>query len=1207
MASNFTFLQKEKNFTSFAPLMLHAERAMSISPILAATQARSALEVTVKWLYRAMGIRQPIIYSEGRNKKYSPMLSDLLKDSEFRAEVTDDNIYEMMWAITKIGNKAVHTGSATQAEAMLSLKQLLQVGNWVDYLYGEDDDYIETRAFDESLVPTPDSIGELSKTEQNKLEALERRLAKNNAELLKQEDELAKMQTKLAKHKQELADKDAEIAALHRKLAPQKNKNTSQRQFSLDNATEAATRKYLIDVALEEAGWHLGKNMEIEVHVTGMPISERNPNGNGYCDYVLYDESHVPLAVVEAKRTCVSVEDGKVQVKEYAECLTKQSGRKPLVFVSNGYECEYLDELSGYPWRKVSGFFTKDELQRRIRQRNRKPLTEIEPKGDIAGRPYQLHAVRAFAEKADENRRKFLIVQATGTGKTRVSASISDIMLRSDWAYRILFLADRNPLVKQGKNRYTEIFGNTYPLCNLVLANKDKKSEMAESPENSRIIFSTYPTMLNSIDSRRKADGSRLFTPGYFDLIILDESHRSIYNKYQDIFNYFDAMLLGLTATPKEDTDHNTYKFFGLEDGEPTDNYDYKDAVAQGYLVDYEAIQCTTRLMKEGLKYKDLSPEDKEEYERTFGDDEDDVEGSDLCKKDIRPEAFNKTVFNEATIKLVLQKLMDEGIKVEDGDKIGKTIIFAKNHRHAEAIVDIFNEMYPEYGADFMQIIDYRVVNSDDLIDKLDNPKLEPQIAVSVDKLDTGIDIAGIVNLVFFKVVHSYSKFWQMIGRGTRKCPDLFGKGKDKDKFRIFDWGWNFDFFSLPENRGKESGSTESISSLIYALKADVVSILYESGKMENILPADDNEMTALAAADSKDDTYKTTTEPDEQNIYRHFVYDLYKGVAGLNFNSYRVQMRKKAVSKYNDLGVLASLKREEAAEIRRELSPLMGNVDDDAMATRRFDYMMLAVLLDSLMKKTSSSRVNNVINTVKKLQDPRYYTIKEIQIEKPFIDRVTQADFWENISLGRIEAVRRRLREIVKYIEVEQQPIYYTNFTDELTDENTAPHIEPVVVSTSYREKVESYLREHKDQLAVHKLHTNLKLTTVELKELERILWQELGTEEEYYRFYHDLPVQKMVRKIVGVDIQAVESQFSKFLQSNRLNTRQMHFLRTIIDYIVKNGYIDNLQETLGKAPFNEFGDVIDLFGDSQDSEEDIMDIMAKVKEINNNAIDIA
>ena len=429
MASNFTFLQKEKNFTSFAPLMLQAERAMSISPMLAATQARAALEVAVKWLYGATGIRRPVIYGES-GKEYSPKLSDLLKDRDFRAEVTDINIYEMMWAITKIGNKAVHTGAATRDEGMLALKQLLQVGNWIDYLYGEDDDYVETRPFDESLVPLPGSAGELSKTQQDKLAALERRLSKNNAEMLKQEEELAKVQTKLAKHKQELEDKDAEIAALRRELAQQKGKNTSQRHYSLDKATEAATRKYLIDGALEEAGWHLGVNMEIEVKVSGMPVSERNPHGNGYCDYVLYDDSHVPLAVVEAKRTSVSAEVGKVQARQYAQCLTDQYGRRPLLFVSNGYECEYLDEPSGYPWRKVSGFFTKDELERRMRQRNRKPLTEIKPKSDIAGRPYQLHAVRSFAESADEKRRKFLIVQATGTGKIRVSADISDIMAK---------------------------------------------------------------------------------------------------------------------------------------------------------------------------------------------------------------------------------------------------------------------------------------------------------------------------------------------------------------------------------------------------------------------------------------------------------------------------------------------------------------------------------------------------------------------------------------------------------------------------------------------------------------------------------------------------------------------------------------------------------------------------------------------------------
>lgn len=840
-----------------------------------------------------------------------------------------------------------------------------------------------------------------------------------------------------------------------------------------------------------------------------------------------------------------------------------------------------------------------------MRQRNRQPLTSVHPKNEIAGRPYQLHAIQSVAEAADKKIRKFLIVQATGTGKTRVSAGISDIMLRSDWAYRILFLADRNPLVRQGKSSYTDIFGNTYPLCNLVLANKDKKSEMAENPENSRIIFSTYPTMLNSIDSRRKDDGSRLFTPGYFDLIILDESHRSIYNKYQDIFAYFDAMLLGLTATPKADMDHDTYGFFDLPQGEPTDNYDYRDAVEQGYLVDYEAVDCSTRLLTEGLKYNELSPEDKEEYERTFGDEADD--GTNTNKKDIRPELFNKTVFNAPTIDKVLQRLMSDGIYVEDEDKLGKTIIFAKNHTHAEAIVERFHKLYPEYGDSFIQIIDYRIPYADDLILEFGTPEKMPQIAVSVDKLDTGIDIPPIVNLVFFKVVQSYSKFWQMIGRGTRKCKDLLGKGKDKEKFRIFDWGGNFAFFSMPEHRGSEPGATPSISSRIFALKADVVSILHESGKVKDVSADEGTSFEEWMAAESENGEYTVDSEPDEQTVYRRFVYELYQGVSGLNFESYRVKMRQKVVRKYLDIRVLASLNRDEANEVKKEVSPLMGNTNNDALATRRFDHMMLAVLLDSLLQRDSVFHVDSVIKTVKKLQSPRYNNIPEVRAVRPYIDRVATEAFWENIPLGRIEAVRRKLRDIVKYIEVEEQPIYYTNFTDDELAGKPAPHIEPVVVSESYKEKAESYLREHKDQLAIHKLYTNLKLTAVELRELERILWQDLGSEEDYRKVYHDLPVQKMVRKIVGVDIRTVEGLFSKFLQSNRLNTKQMDFLRTVINYIVKNGYIDNMQETLGREPFNKFGDVVDLFGGSQDSEDDILSIMDTVKEITNNAMDIA
>lgn len=1204
MTSNFSFLQKEKNFRTFAPLMLQAERAMSISPMLAATQARAALEVTVKWLYRMMGICQPVIYGDN-GREYNPKLSDLLKDREFRAEVTDRDVYEQMWAITKIGNKAVHTGQATQAEGMLVLKQLLQVGNWVDYLYGEDDDYVDQRAFDESLVPSPDSSTELSRTEQQKLARLERSLAKTSEQILQQETELAKIQTKVRKQEQELSDRDAEIESLRRELAKQKNQNESQRQYRLDKATEAETRKYLIDGALAEVGWHFGENMEAEVPVQGMPINARSPEGKGYCDYVLYDAAHEPLAVVEAKRTSVSVENGSAQAKLYADCLEKACGRRPIILLSNGYDFCYLDDRSGYPRRRVSGFFTPEELRRRIHQRERQSLAKVNPRAGIADRPYQLHAIQSVAEAADKKRRKFLLVQATGTGKTRVSAAISDLMLRSDWAYRILFLADRNPLVQQGKSSYTDILGKTYPLCNLVLANKDKKSAMAENPENSRIIFSTYPTMLNSIDSRRKEDGSRLFTPGYFDLIILDESHRSIYNKYQDIFSYFDAMLLGLTATPKSDMDHDTYGFFDLPKGEPTDNYDYRDAVEQGYLVDYEAMDCSTRLMKEGLKYNELSPEDRAEYERTFGDDETDGVGSH--KKDIRPEVFNKTVFNAPTIDKVLKRLMADGIYVEDGDKLGKTIIFAKNHTHAEAIVERFHALYPEYGDAFIQTIDYRIPYADDLILEFGTPEKMPQIAVSVDKLDTGIDIPPVVNLVFFKVMQSYSKFWQMIGRGTRKCKDLLGKGKDKEAFRIFDWGGNFTFFSMPEHRGSEPGAIPSISSRVFALKADVVSLLYASGKVKKVLEQNATDGAKWAVAEPHDRYDIESAEPDEQNVYQNFVYDLYQGVSGLNSESYRVKMRQRVVSKYRNIAVLASLDKEEATEVGREVAPLIGNAEQDALVTRRFDHLMLAVMLDSLTQRNDSLHVASVIKTAGKLRSPRYQNIPEVRAAKACIDRVMDQSFWEHITLGRIEAVRRKLRDIVKYIEVEEQPIYYTCFSDEELEVKPAFHTEPVVVSESYQEKAESYLWEHKDQLAIHKLYTNMKLTAMELKELERILWQELGTEDDYRKVYHDLPVQKMVRKIVGVDMQTVECMFSKFLQSNRLNTKQMDFLRTIINYIVKNGYIDNMQETLGREPFNQFGDVIDLFGSSQDGENYIRMIMATVREITNNAMDIA
>lgn len=419
MESNFAFLIKEKDFQEFAPLCVQAEEAMAISPVLASTMARSALERMVHWLYGAMDLRAPISYGEN-GKEYAPTLASMLKNPAFRAEVTERPIYEAMWAVVKLGNTAVHGATTTEAEGFLSLKNLLQVANWMDYLYGTDDDYQESRFFDRTAVPRP---GEVSTADRKRLSELEASLRAKEAEEAKREEALSRMETRLGEQAEslaakeaalqerdtKLAEKDAELARLRAELAARSQEHRVERVFRIDGATEAETRAYLIDEALREAGWSRGRNLDVEVPV-GIA------GGEGYADYVLYDDARRPVALVEAKRTSVDAQTGAVQAREYAEGFQRTYGRLPLIFLANGYETWYIDPAAKAPRRRVAGFFTPEEAARRLAARNRKALATFPPRAAIANRPYQLQAVQRVAEAADAGRRRFLLVLATGIG-----------------------------------------------------------------------------------------------------------------------------------------------------------------------------------------------------------------------------------------------------------------------------------------------------------------------------------------------------------------------------------------------------------------------------------------------------------------------------------------------------------------------------------------------------------------------------------------------------------------------------------------------------------------------------------------------------------------------------------------------------------------------------------------------------------------------
>lgn len=747
---NFDYLKEEKRFDTFSNVAIAAEKVLYIDPGLCVMNCRRAMEFAIKWMYSV---------DASLTKPYQENLISLMNTEEFK-DIIDEDLFKRMDFIRKIGNEGTHNArKITEEQAMLCLENLHIFFDFVSYCYA--DNYVE-QSFNRSLMTKE---VELPKTPEISNIDLDKLIAEN--------------------------------ASLRASLTEQREEKIQSYVTKPLELSEYSTRKIYIDAMLLDAGWREGSDWLNEVKLKGLPTK----SGEGFADYVLYDSVNRPIAVVEAKRTCVDVVAGRKQASDYADAIEKETGRRPCIFLTNGFETRIID--GKYPERKVASVYSKEDLEKMFNLRKmRTSLENVVIDKNIAGRYYQEAAIKAVCNAFDrKNRRKALLVMATGSGKTRTVIELCHVLLDAGWIKNILFLADRITLVRQAKRA----FQTNYPNLSLTNLCEDKENY------NAHCVFSTYQTMMNCIDSVKDED-RKLFTCGHFDLVVCDEAHRSIYNKYKNIFTYFDAPLVGLTATPKNDIDKNTYERFDLEQGVPTYGYELAEAVKDGYLVDFLSVETKLKFIEDGIVYADLSDEDKAIYENTF-----EMEDGSLPES-ISSSALNDWIFNTDTIRQALDTFMENGIKIDYGQKIGKSIIFAKNHAHAEKILEIFNKEYPHL-IDHAQVIDNRIKNAQNIIDEFSDANKLPQIAISVDMLDTGIDVPEVVNLVFFKKVMSYAKFWQMIGRGTRLCSGLID-GVDKSKFYIFDFCGNFDFFRI--NKGKAAANDTSIQSAIFSLKFEI-------------------------------------------------------------------------------------------------------------------------------------------------------------------------------------------------------------------------------------------------------------------------------------------------------------------------------------------------------------------------------------------------
>ena len=1094
MTTNFDYLKNEPRFSTFADIAISAEKIILMDSEASIMNSRRAMEYAIKWMYSV---------DSDLEMPYQDNLQSLMNAEDYR-QIVGQDLWRRMDYIRRCGNTVAHGGRKLgRDEAILCLENLSIYLDFIAYCYSDN---YEEHPFDKGLIEK--RIEDIKKSK-------EKAAAKN--------EELRQEQQRIAKQEVDLKKLIEENASLKEELSARRQEQQETYVPKPLDLSEYKTRKLYIDSMLTDAGWIEGKNWINEVELPGMP----NKSEVGYADYVLYDDTHKPLAVIEAKRTCVDVAKGRQQAKLYADIIEQKYKRRPVIFLTNGFETRIID--GQYPERKCSCIYSKRDLEKWFNLLTmRTSLRNVMVNKDIAGRYYQEAAIKAVCNAFDEkNRRKALIVMATGSGKTRTVIALCDVLLKNGWVKNILFLADRNSLVTQAKRSFVNLLPNLS--CTNLVEEKDNYS--------AHCVFSTYQTMMNCIDSVTDKEG-KLFTSGHFDLLICDEAHRSIYNKYKDIFNYFDAPLVGLTATPKDEIDKNTYSVFELENGVPTYGYDLAQAVKDGYLVDYVSVESKFKFIEQGIVYDDLSDEDKEAYEDTFTDENGDLPES------IGSSALNTWIFNEDTIKKILHILMDNGMKIDYGQKIGKTIIFAKNHLHAEKILEVFNKEYPHLP-DYAKVIDNYMTYAQSAIDEFSDPKKMPQIAISVDMLDTGIDVPEVLNLVFFKKVMSKAKFWQMIGRGTRLCPGLMD-GEDKQKFYIFDFCGNFEFFRM--NKGKATANMIALQGAIFSLKFEIAyKLQHYEHQIERLM------------------------------LYRNaLVKYMSEKVGELPRDNFAVRQHLKYVDIYSSEDNYNALTFEDTLIVKEEIAPLI-LPDGDEVNAVRFDALLYGIELAFLLGKKYRRARTDLYKKVEGIAEVA--NIPEIQAQSDLIDKILNTDYIDTAGIEDFEEIRERLRDLMKYIP-KRQIRYDTNFEDDLLSEDWNDSELENDELKNYKAKAEYYIRQHQDNIVISKLKKNEPLTTNDIEALEKILWSEVGTKQDYEREYGTKPLGELVREIVGLDMNAAKEAFSEFLDGANLDSRQIYFVNQIVEYIVHNGMMKDLS-VLQESPFTDQGSIVEIFTD--------------------------
>jgi type I restriction enzyme R subunit len=1107
-SGNFEFLRAENEV--LANLGYLAESVLFIDPGSALTRLRAFAEETTKSIYK----------EELLPRSPSANFNELIKSNDFKSCVSQSLIHQLNYLRFQ-GNETAHGADGKLRDAQVALGTAYQLAMYMGMKhYGIRKESIPE--FKDVQDPTEE------------LKQLKKTASAYKAELKKQEEanqalinQLEHERTKRSENLSPPAKPDAE-----------KRQQESKQVGDSLQWNEAKTRKLLIDTMLSACGWDLSNPAQVGIEVE-VEFPD-NISGKGFADYVLWGENGQPLAVIEAKKSGeVNLQAGREQARLYADALENMGHERPVIFYTNGYETFIWDDKQYNSYRQIYGFYSQDSLEYLIYQRQYR-IPELEkhnPDLSIADRSYQIEAIKTVAAHFQSQHRKALIIQATGTGKTRVAIALSELLLRTKWAKRILFLCDRKELRSQSDEAFASHL-KTEPRC--VIGSTNQVDQTA------RIYVSTYPGMMNRFTQ---------LDVGFFDLIIADESHRSIYNKYRDLFDYFDALQLGLTATPVKFVSRNTFGMFNCENKDPTFEYSLTDALTNEppFLADYRAKDLTTDFLRDGIHYNDLDDEQRQQLEEDLGEEQ--AQRTTIAGKDI-----GRKIFSKSTDKIILENLMNNGLKDATGSLVGKTIIFAQRQDHAEELEKTFNENYPQYGSKVCKVIHNKVPKVESLLKEFKKADNEFRIAISVDMMDTGIDVPEVVNLVFAKPVRSWVKFWQMIGRGTRLCPNLFGPGKNKTEFLIFDHYGNFDFFN-EEYKEPDDISSKSLLQTSFEARLELILSALKANHAEGFDTA-----LELISSDIND----------------------------LPEDSIAVKRELRTVKTLQETDLLQKMDANTQHILATTIAPLMGSrVLSDKHAIQ-FDKLVANI--QRCLIQHASCFMEGQTQLLGQL-DKLAVNIQAVRQKDKLINEVRTAKFWDEATVGSLEHVRKELRGIMKYQQSGTTGPGLGTPSTRTADAGVKEQDSKVVLEGAneamlYRRRLKTILDQMvSENITLQKIHKGEPISEVDLETLtSTILTTNPGVDLSVLNEFYGRTAEQLhetIRELIGLKPEMVEAHFQQFLHAHpTLTAKQTQFMNLLKNYIAQYGNIE--VDKLYEAPFiNISHDGIDGVFSTDDADE--------------------